>query len=228
MFSPATTTARTRPRRRPARQTRATGSAAASWRTGTPSPPVRSRAAEVGAVAPQQHDGADLADELHHDARDQQGVDHGAQRQCAARDRDHAQHQQRDVGELSRGVESGERLEEISLPRRGVRDARVAEQQREYRSERRPQDEEREPGRDPGPVDALHEDRDDESRRRLLLGRDELAPGHHPDHREIDREINRGDGDRADQDRAGDDPARIAHLVADVADIVIAEVVADT
>ena len=58
-------------------------------------------------------------------------------------------------------------------------------------------------------------------------GRHELAPRHDADDREVDAEVDHRDGGGADQDRPRDHAARVAHLVADVADVVVAEVVVD-
>ena len=59
-----------------------------------------------------------------------------------------AEHEQRDVREVLRRMQPPEHAEEVAALRRRVRDARVAEQQREHRAERGPQHEQREHRRD--------------------------------------------------------------------------------
>ena len=104
--------------------------------------PVRPR--HVRARPPQQHEADDLPDELHEDPRRDQRVDHRAEREEARHDRERAEHEQRDVREALRRVQPAEHLEEVAVPRRRIRNARVAEQQREHRAERRPQHQHRE------------------------------------------------------------------------------------
>src|SRR5206468_11524893 len=76
-------------------------------------------------------------------------------------------------------------------------------------------------------VDLLHESRDDEVRLRMISGRHELPPRNDTDDREVHPYVDDGDGDGADQNRPRDDASRVADLVADVAHVVIAEVVVD-
>ena len=61
----------------------------------------------------------------------------------------------------------------------------------------------------------------------LIPGGHELAPGDDADDREVDQQIDDRDEDDADQDRARDHPRRILDLVADVADVVVAEIIVD-
>ena len=188
---------------------------------------IRNGRGRSGLVRPQQHHGEHLADELHEDPRRDQRVDHQAERQQAAEDRNQAQHEQRDVREMLGRVQPSEDLEEVAVPGGRVRNPRIAEEQREHRSERGPQDEEREHRRDPRPVEPLHERRDDELGFGMRVGGNELAPGHHADDREVDGEIEDRDRDDADQDRTRNHASGILDFVADVADVVVAEIVID-
>ena len=61
----------------------------------------------------------------------------------------------------------------------------------------------------------------------MRVGRNELPPRHDSDYREIDRQINRRDAHDAEQDRTRDRASRILDFVADVADVVVPEVVVD-
>ena len=58
-------------------------------------------------------------------------------------------------------------------------------------------------------------------------GRNEVAPGYDADDRQVDPEVDHRDGRGADQDRPRDDFPRLAHLVADVAYVVVAEIIVD-
>src|SRR5690242_5501001 len=78
------------------------------------------------------------------------------------------------------------------------------------------------------PIDLLHEGRDDEVRFRMLICRHELAPRYDADDREVDPDVDDRDGDGADQNRTRDHPTRFPYFVADIADIVIAQVIVDT
>src|SRR6266700_2453451 len=72
-------------------------------------------AGELGAVPPQQRHRAQLADELHHDARHEEGVDHGAQRKRAARDRQRAQDHEGQVRETPPRMEPREHAKKESF-----------------------------------------------------------------------------------------------------------------
>src|SRR5687767_15094377 len=61
----------------------------------------------------------------------------------------------------------------------------------------------------------------------MLGGGDEFAPRHYADDRQVDADVDDRDGDSADEDRPWNYAARVAHLVADVADVVIAQIVVD-
>ena len=55
----------------------------------------------------------------------------------------------------------------------------------------------------------------------------ELPPRYDTNDREVDPDVDERDGDCTHQDRSRNDTSRVLHLVADVADVVIAEVVVD-
>src|SRR5437870_13005718 len=116
-------------------------------------------------------------------------------------------------------------FEEVTIKRGGVRNSRVAEQQREDRTESRPEHHRRKGGRDLCPVDLLHHRRDEETRFRMLVPGNKLSPGNNTDNRKIDRQVNKGHGKHTDDDRARYGPAWILHFIADVTDVVITQVV---
>src|SRR5262245_28029640 len=123
-------------------------------------------------------------------------------------------------------VEATEDLEKVSVARGGERDARISEQQRETRSEGGPQDHHRYNRSHFRPVNPLHHHRDDEIRKRPSgYGGHELAPGNYADDRKVDCDVDRRDCDHTDDDRARNRPTRIFDLVADIADVVIAEII---
>src|SRR5437667_9892059 len=61
----------------------------------------------------------------------------------------------------------------------------------------------------------------------MRVGRDEVPPRDDPDNREINREVDHGNRYRADENRPWDDPTGMLDFVADIADVVVAEVVVD-
>ena len=93
--------------------------------------------------------------------------------------------------------------------------------QGEHGSEGRPQDHQRhQHGRGPA-VEALHELRHHE------LGGEHLPPRNHPEQREVEQEIAHRAAEDREEDRARDHLGGLPDLVADVADVVVAEVVVD-
>src|SRR4030095_72520 len=54
---------------------------------------------------------------------------------------------------------------------------------------------------------------------------DKLSPGNDTDDRQIDQDVDDRDKNNADQDGARYDPSRILHLIADVADVIVAQIV---
>src|SRR5262245_1288631 len=124
-------------------------------------------------------------------------------------------------------VKATEDVEKVSVARCGERDARISEQQRETRSEGGPQDHHRYNLSHLQSVNPLHHQRHDELRGLVPLGGREFAPRNNADDRQVDRDVDRRDRDHADDDRARDCPSGIFDLVADVADVVIAQVIVD-
>ena len=124
-------------------------------------------------------------------------------------------------------MKSPEHFEEVTIKRGCVRNSRVAKQQREDRTERRPEHHRRENRRYPGAVDLFHHRGDQEGRFGVLVPGNKLSPGDNTNNRKIDGQVNNGHGNYTDNDRARYGPARILHFIADVTDVVITEVVVD-
>ena len=124
-------------------------------------------------------------------------------------------------------MEPRENAEEIPVLCRRVRHPRIAQQQGEDGAERRPQDHGGEDGRDPGAIDPFHEDRDHKVRVRMRLRRNEIPPRHHADDGQVYRHVDQRHRDCAEQDRAWNDATGVLDFIADVADVVIAEVIVD-
>src|SRR5215475_7100644 len=125
-------------------------------------------------------------------------------------------------------MQTTEKIEKIPIARRGERDARISEQQRETGSEGRPQDHHRNDCGYFRPVNLLNHNRDDEIRERFCgFGRREFAPWNYAEDRKVDGQIDHRDRDYADDDRTGDCPSGIFDLVADVAHVIITKVVVD-
>ena len=61
----------------------------------------------------------------------------------------------------------------------------------------------------------------------MLVGRNKFPPGNDANYRKIDRNVDEGNRDHTCDDRAGDGATGITHLLADVADVVVTEVVKD-
>src|SRR6266540_1393346 len=76
------------------------------------------------------------------------------------------------------------------------------------------------------PVNPLHHQRHDKLRGLVSLG-GEFAPRNNADDRKVDRDVAHRDRDHAYDDRARDCPSGIFDFVADVADVVIAQVIVD-
>src|SRR6266478_4259322 len=186
---------------------------------------VRTR--HIWLLPAQQDQSKGLSHELHQDPSDDKRVNHCPERKEARHDGDRAEHEQRDVREVLGRVQPAEHAEEVAALRRSIGDARVTQEKREHRPECGPEHQQREDRRHARAVYLLHEGRNDEVRLRVRFGRYELPPRYDADDREVDAEIDHGNRCGADEDRARDDAARIAHLVADVADVVITQVVVD-
>src|SRR5437660_7169430 len=124
-------------------------------------------------------------------------------------------------------MKSSEHFEEVTIKRGCVRNSRVAEQQCEDRTERRPEHHRRENRRQLCAVDLLHHRGDEKTRLRMLVPRNKLSPGDYTDNRKIDGQVNKSHGNYTDDDRARDGPARIFHFITDITDIVITQIVID-
>ena len=175
----------------------------------------------VGQPLAQQRHRDDLPDELHDHPGGDEGGDDLVQAEERRDDRHRAQDVERDVGELLGRVDVREGLEEVALDRGRERDARIAEEQREDRPERGPQDHQRDRHRRPPPVQPLHELRDH------VLRVEHLPPGDHAEEREVEQEVPHRAPEDREEDRARDHARRVPDLVADVADVVVAQVVVD-
>src|SRR6185437_8796445 len=73
------------------------------------------RSFQLGLVAPQQRDRRDLTDELNENSRCDQRVNHHPQREETTDDRDHTEHDQRNVRELLPRMKPPEDFEEIPV-----------------------------------------------------------------------------------------------------------------
>src|SRR5690349_18857212 len=125
-------------------------------------------------------------------------------------------------------MKSSEDLEEVAIACGGIRHARVSKQKRKHRTERGPEHHRSKESRYTSTVNSLDKNRNNEVRLRMLFGRDKLTPRHHAYHREVYGDVNQRHGDHADDDRARNGASGFLNLVADVADVVIAEIVEDT
>src|SRR5919201_1963051 len=122
-------------------------------------------------------------------------------------------------------MKPAEGAEEVATLGGGEWNPRVPEQQGEDRAECRPEHEEREDDRHARAIDRLHEDRDDEARLRTAGGRHEFPPGHYPDDGQIYADVDEGHRGGADEDGPWNNSARVAHLVTDVADVIVTQIV---
>src|SRR3989442_9335149 len=122
-------------------------------------------------------------------------------------------------------MKSPEHFEKVTIKRGGVRNSRVAEQQREDRTKRRPKHHRRENRRYPGAVDPFHHRGDQETGFRVLVPGNKLSPVNNSNDRKIDGQVNDGHGNHTDDDRSRYGPARILHFIADVTDVVITQVI---
>src|SRR5215467_905342 len=166
----------------------------------------------VRSLLAQQDESEDLPHELHQNARNDERIDHRAEREETGNDRERPKYEQRYIGEILGRMQAAERPEEIPTLGRGERNSRVTEEKGEDGAERGPEHEEREDRRDARAVQALHEDRDDEIRLGVRGSRHERPPWHHANDREVDSEIDHRDRGGADQDRSRDHAPRVPYL----------------
>src|SRR5689334_1225693 len=125
-------------------------------------------------------------------------------------------------------MKSCEDLEEVAVDGRGIRNARVSKQKRKQRTERGPEHHRSKESRYTRTVNSLDKNRNNEVRLWMLVGWDKLTPRHHAYHREVYGDVDQRHGDHADDDRARNGASGFLNLVADVADVVIAEIIEDT
>src|SRR5260370_20414126 len=117
---------------------------------------------------------------------------------------------------------------EIAVPRGRERNARISEQETKTPGERSPKNHHGKDFCGFGPIKLLDKPGDDRwwrVRHGFTRSGNELAPGHHSNQSEIDRNVDRYHRDQTDQDRTRDYPARILYFVSDVTHIVIAKVI---
>src|ERR1035437_3682380 len=181
--------------------------------------PHAKRPREIRARLPEDERRRDLRDERddrpdRHDGRDddlevQEREDGGRA----------AEREERDDGIALRRMQLREHREEVSIPRRGEEDARIAERQREHGRERGPQDEAGDEARDRPPREHRDEIRDRGFRAHGLLHREHRHDaGVHEDVEDRHRE-DRDDDDARNRLRGLDD------LLGEITHVVVAEVV---
>ena len=167
----------------------------------------------------QQHHAHGPADELDEDPHGQDGVDHFAQLEQHRKDQGRAaQPEQGDMGEALGGMQAAHGLEEVSVQRGRVGDARVAQHRGEHRREGDPQHQARGHHRGPVAVEPQDEGADDEGG---VLG---LPPGDHAQDRILHGQIDGRDAQDGDEDGPGDVALGIADLPAQVVHVVVAQV----
>src|SRR5450759_4395383 len=181
--------------------------------------PHAERAREIRPRLPEDERRRDLRDERDDRADRHDGRDDGLEVQ----EREHrgcaAEREERDDGIALGRMQPREHREEVSVPRGREKDARVAERQREDRSERGPQDE------------ARHKARDRPAREHRDEVRDRGLRAHGLRHRKDgdDAGVHENVEDRHREDRDDDDARdrlrRLDDLLREVADAVVAEVI---
>src|SRR5579863_10334926 len=112
-----------------------------------------------------------------------------------------------------------ERTKKIAIDRSCIRNSRITQKKSEHSAKRRPEDKNRHRDRGVPAVEALHEVRNDEVRT------NSFPPRYHSHHGKMQREISYAADCERIQNRARHYVRRILHLVADVAHIVISEIV---
>src|SRR5271167_4729750 len=111
------------------------------------------------------------------------------------------------------------RTEKIAVDCSRIRNSRIAKKKREHGAESRPEDENCYHDRGAPAVEVFHEIRNDEVRT------NSFPPRYHPHQSEVQREIPYAADCERIQNRARHYVGRILHFVADVAHIVISEIV---
>src|SRR5579885_679034 len=167
----------------------------------------------------QQHDADGLSDELNNQPHRKNGGNYGAepQRQTEAEGK-RAKEKQRNVGKVLFRMQPGKDGKEISVERRRIRHAGIAEQHGEDRGHGDPQNQ---PGghlRRGVSIDFLHEQAGDELR--ILR----LAPRHDAQNAQLKGEIQRGDSGNREENAARNVPLRILNLSAQMTNVVVAPI----
>src|SRR5437762_9225959 len=80
-------------------------------------------------VPAQQHQPENLSHELHQDTRDDQRINHRAERKETRDDRNRSKHEQRNVREILRGMQPSERAKEVAALSRREWNAAISQQQ---------------------------------------------------------------------------------------------------
>src|SRR5262245_1028454 len=110
----------------------------------------------LGRAPAQEGHGKDLPDKLYDDARDEERIDHNARWKKAADDGYEADDHPRHMRKSLLWMQPAENLEEVTILRRRVGNARIAEQQRENRTDGGPKYHHRENGRHLRAVKPFH------------------------------------------------------------------------
>ena len=117
-----------------------------------------------------------------------------------------------------------EEAEEVAVLRRGIHDSRIAERHREQAGQASPNDEDGENRRDTVAVKLRHKRAGD-----ILVGQRALLqrflPRHDADDREVHRHVQQHNHDDREDHRAGNRFLRLANFFAQMADVVVAQVV---
>ena len=176
----------------------------------------------MGFLSRQHKYGDGLRHELNQDADGHQPLNDVAQpKQRAEHHRDGAHRQQGDVGDVLGGMEAAEDAEEAAVERGGVGNARVAQHQRPHRGEGRHQNQQRDDLPGQRAVQLLDEGGNDVAVALRFL------PGNHADDSDVHHKIDGGDAENRIDDGAGNDAHRVLDLPAQVADVLVAQVVVD-
>src|SRR6185503_17076335 len=126
-------------------------------------------------------------------------------------------------------MQPAESFEKIAVLRCGICNPGIAQHQGEDRCERSPENHDCKHTGDSGTVKLLHKDRRYELRGlSALFRRYKLTPRNHANDSQVNSEVDHSHGNKADQDRSWNYTPGLFNLVADVADVVIAETIVHT
>src|SRR6185369_17314998 len=116
-------------------------------------------------------------------------------------------------------MESSENLEKITVHCRGVRNTGITKEKTEKRPDGGPKDEQGEKNRSFGTVNHFHEIGNH------VGGFGRLFPGNDPDDRQVNEDVNGGHDQEADKNGLGKYPRGVFDFLAQVADLVIAQII---